>query len=406
MKYKITSILKATYMFCVALFFILDCNGNPPLKIVDPNATKETKALLANLLKIQKVGVMFGHHDGLMYGRQWSNQQDRSDVHEIVGDYPAVYSVDFAVIMDGRTSTGNGVNEAALRRTIREAYARGEVITACIHINDPLTGGSSWARENKSDAVKEILKTGSPTHIKYLTWLDRLANFANTMTATPSGGELIPILFRPYHEHTQTWSWWSSTHTTEEEFIGLWRFTIEYLRDIKGVRNFLYAISPQMDRNYGTPGTRERLLFRWPGDEWVDFLGMDCYHGTRTEAYDMNLSVMLDISREKGIPCGVTETGLEGIGLGSNCNGNPNTNYWTQQQLTPLKNLWNNKEGETVSMVIMWRNKYVVENRLDTDCHFFGPWIGHPSADNFKLFFQDPITLFSKDLFDMYKPNR
>jgi len=370
-----------------------------PLKIVDPNATKETKALLRNLLAIQKKGVMFGHHDNLMYGREWSNVAGRSDVHEVVGDYPAVYSVDFAVVMDGRTITQNGVTAAMLKRTIPEAYARGEVIMACIHINDPLTGGTSWAHENKSDAVKEILREGSPTNVKYKTWLDRLANFANNLKA-PSG-ELIPVLFRPYHEHTQTWSWWGNFHTTQSEFIGLWRFTVEYLRDTKSVHSFLYAISPQRDTNYSD--IRDRLLHRWPGDEYIDFLGMDSYHGTNTSSYYSHLSVMLDISKEKGIPCGVTETGTEGIGLGADCSGTPNTRYWTQQQLFPLKTLWNNKGGETVSMVVVWRNKFVGNSRLNTDCHFYGPWINHPSADNFVEFYNDPITLFRVALPNMYQ---
>ncbi len=50
--------------------------------------------------------------------------------------------------------------------------------------------------------------------------------------------------------------------TTEEEFVGFWRMTVRYLRDTKGVHNFIYAISPQMDAVYGN--TRDRLLFRWP----------------------------------------------------------------------------------------------------------------------------------------------
>ena len=370
---------------------------DPTINTVDRFATKETKALYRNLLAIQSVGAMFGHHDGLMYGKEWNQtnnyvQGESSDVKEICGDFPAVYSLGFETIMDNRWQN-NATSTAQRRRLILEAYGRGEVITACLHHNNPLTLRDSWDNSNRT-VVKEILTEGSTTNVRYKQWLDRLADFANDLK-DPSG-TLIPILFRPYHEHTQSWSWWGSTCTTQQEFISFWRWTIEYLRDFKGVHNFLYVISPQMDGDYGNPGTRNRLLFRWPGDEWVDFLGMDCYHGTYTNAYRTNLNTLVDVAKEKGKPCGVAETGIEGIRSGSN----PIVDYWTVQMLAPLKQLKENKSS-TVSMVVMWRNQYNANPFNDN--HFFGPWIKHPSADDFVLFYEDPITIFSRDLPNMYE---
>ena len=358
------------------------------IKTVDRYATKETKALFANLLAIQNVGAMFGHHDGLMYGREWNNVSGRSDVKEVCGDYPAVYSLDFAEIMDNRYQSAASSNNIR-RRCILEAYARGEVIIACIHINNPLTGGDSWDNSNKT-VVSEILKDGSAINVKYKTWLDRLANFANNLKATD--GTLIPVLFRPYHEHTQSWSWWGSTCATQAEFIDLWRFTVEYLRDKKNVHNFLYAISPQMDGQEAI----SRFTYRWPGDDYVDFLGMDCYHGTNTTAYRSNLTNILHVAGLKGKPCGVTETGIEGI----RNNSGEISDYWTVQMLAPLKTVMQNT-GKTVSMVVMWRNQYEAPSL--TRNHYFGPWIGHSSASDFVQFYNDPITIFSADLPDMYQ---
>lgn len=94
-------------------------------------------------------------------------------------------------------------------------------------------------------------------------------------------GKPIPIIFRPFHEHTQTWSWWGASCTTATEFIALWKFTVNYLRDTKGIHQFIYAISPQMD----TVKTEDDFLFRWPGDDYVDFIGMDCYHGLNSTIF-------------------------------------------------------------------------------------------------------------------------
>ena len=346
------------------------------LSIVDKNATAETKALYANLWHIATKGFMFGHHDDLWYGRYWYNKQGESDTKAVCGDYPAVFSVDMGPIMDNRY---NDAENAIRRRVIIEAYDRGEVITMCCHLNNPHTGGDSW--DNKSnDVVKSILTEGHATRTKYLQWLDRCADFANNLKGTD--GKLIPIIFRPYHEHTQTWSWWGSKCTTEDEFIRFWRFTIEYLRDTKGVHNFIYAISPQMDEVY--QDARARLTFRWPGDDYVDFLGMDCYHYSWKQAFKSNLDAMSKLSLEKNKPCGVTETGPEGFDW---------KDYWTDHILACAIN-------QRVSMIVMWRNKYVGNN--ESDRHFYSVYPGHPSENDFRTMHASEITYFSNDLPDMY----
>lgn len=395
----ITLLMKKTYLFILLFsFWGFSCSSddtadvdpdedkNEPeevvLQLVDKNATEETKALYSQLWKIQSVGTMFGHHESLAYGRSWKDELGRSDVKEIVGDYPAVYSSDFSKVEQGYDTNINGVSFETVRMTMQEARRRGEVITMCWHVDNPLTGGDSW--DNSSNQVaKEILTEGSEVNIKFKSWLDKLADFNATLT--DDNGNLIPIIFRPFHEHTQTWSWWGRSATTQQEFIALWKFTVDYLRDTKGVHNFIYAISPQMD----SPLSKEDLLFRYPGDDYVDFLGMDCYHGTNTAAFMQNLRNLSLLSQEKKKPSGVTETGIEGIRKGD---GSEYSDYWTKEMLTPLV-------GRKVSLVVMWRNQY---DPTGSGHHFYGPWADHSSAADFVKFYESPITLFSSDLPDMY----
>jgi len=349
------------------------------LYIVDKNATTETKALYANLWAIQSEGFLFGHHDDLWYGRKWYNEQGRSDTRDVVGDYPAVFSFDVAEIMDDRhESTENVIR----RRVAIEAYNRGEVLLACAHLNNPLTGGDAWDNSSKL-VVQEILEEGSATNIKYKGWLDRMAAFALNLKG--ADGKLIPIIFRPYHEHTQSWSWWGSSAATQSEFIALWQFTVSYLRDMKKVHNLIYAISPQLD----SVQPREQLLYRWPGNAYVDFLGMDAYHGLNPVTLTTNLNTLSRLSKELMKPCGVTETGVEGIQR----NGVPEANYWTQQILQPFT-------GQKVSMVVMWRNKY---DPAETGSHFFSVFKGHASEGSFLQLYNSPLSYFSADLPDMYR---
>jgi hypothetical protein len=340
--------------------------NTPPT--VDPLATPETKALHANLLKIRQRGVMFGHHDYPSYGIGWRGDKGRSDVKDLVGDHPAVYSLDMHDIKPAKIEL------------VKEAYRRGGVSMLVWHQNNPLTEapgmkypvGSAW---DNTPVVNLILTEGSEMNRKYKQILDRVADVLLSMK--DDDGTYIPVIFRPLHEHTQSWNWWGTTATTDDEFIAFWRFIVHYLRDVRGVHNVLYAISPQMDEVYADP--KSRLLFRWPGDEYVDFIGMDCYHGHNTAAFASNLKALHELSATLGKPAGVTETGIE--------NNHP-PDYWTKHLLPSLK-------ASPVSMVVAWRN--------DNPNHAYGPYPTDPSADDFKLFHTDPFTLFEPDLPDMYR---
>ena len=373
------------YYFIVSLLMIACSNDNEEivvdntvtqLSLVDKNATAETKALYANLWKIQQTGFMFGHHDDLFYGRFWEYEENRSDTKDVCGDYPGVFSIDVAPIIDDRSDSNP--NENAIRkRCILQANELGMAVVVCFHLNNPKTGGDSWDNSS-NEVVKEILTNNHATQQKFMSWLDRFAQFAGELK--DQNGNLIPLIFRPYHEHTQEWSWWGSSCATEQEYISLWQETVKYLRDVKGVHQLIYAISPQAD----IEKQESELLYRWPGDEYVDFIGIDSYHGLKPEIFSKNLRTLGNLSMKKMKPCGVTETGVEGF---------TDTDYWTEQILIP-------SEGRKVSMIVMWRNKFVGGNQ--TDMHYYSVFKGHSSERNFIRFYDSPYTFFCQDLPDMY----
>jgi mannan endo-1,4-beta-mannosidase len=217
----------------------MSCESKPQktvLSMVDPNATTETRALYANLWMIRQKGVMFGHHDYPSYGVGWSGDANRSDVSDITGDYPAVYSLDMRDI----TSEKIGF--------IKAAHKRGGISMLVWHQYNPLTYapgaaypvGTAW---DKTRVVDQILKEGSEMNIKYKKILDGVADAFFSMK--DDNGKLIPVIFRPLHEHTQSWNWWGTAATSEEEFISFWRFIIHYLRDEKGVHNVIMQYPPR-----------------------------------------------------------------------------------------------------------------------------------------------------------------
>jgi mannan endo-1,4-beta-mannosidase len=131
-------------------------------------------------------------------------------------------------------------------------------------------------------------------------------------------------------------------------------------------------------------------LYRWPGDDYVDFIGMDSYNGTNSTALAINVKNLAELSREKKKPVGITETGIEGVRKG---NAQEYPEYWTKEILNPIV-------GKDISMVVMWRNKY---DPAHSGYHFYGPYIGHSSSSNFVEFYESTFTLFSRDLPKIYE---
>lgn len=54
-----------------------------------------------------------------------------------------------------------------------------------------------------STVVKSVLP-GGVNHDKFMGWLDKVADYLNSIQ-TPEGVK-VPVLFRPWHEHTEVGS--------------------------------------------------------------------------------------------------------------------------------------------------------------------------------------------------------
>jgi mannan endo-1,4-beta-mannosidase len=349
-------------------------------KLADPQATKETKALYRNLNKLSNSHILFGHQHATEYGHGWYGEAGRSDVKSVTGSHPGVIGVDFSALYGPPDSVIEKV-KASLHSHIIDTYERGGVTTVAWHFNNPASGGGFYWKDSVSAASVPLIIPGGSYNEKYKKILGTIADVVNSLKA--KDGKLVPVIFRPYHEFDGDWFWWGNTHCTPEEFKTLWRFTVSYLRDSLHVHNFIYAFSPDCKFN-----TEEQYLERYPGDEWVDMLGMDDYADFGRDRYDLptgikKLRIVSDYAKKKGKLAAFTETGLESI---------PNPTWWTETLLKALKT-----EGLKLTYVLVWRN----DSRSAT--HFYAPFPGQTSEADFIKFYNDPFTLFEKDLMNIYK---
>lgn len=359
--------------------------------LVDKNATEQTAALFYNLKKVAKTNVLFGHQDATKRGvvnatTQWANEQhlpfvskDKSDVKEITGAYPAVYGHDLQHLADFLSGNWFDNEKDIARQLTIEAYNRGGVNTYSWHYDNPVsqTDGSFYWANSPVEAVSKILPGGSH-HDVYKTSLTEVADFAKTLIG--ADGKLVPVIFRPFHEFDGGWFWWGAPHCTVEQYKQLYQFTVTYLRDILGVRNFLYAWSP--DKNFTS---QLQYLERYPGDAFVDVVGSDNY-GDLSDASNPVVAsnkykIVSDYGKASNKVAAMTETGST-----SNL---AKANWYTTVLLPVLRS-----QQLELAYSLVWAN---------TKNNFYTPYKGHAAEADFISFKNNPYLVFGDKIPPMYR---
>lgn len=362
----------------------------PAAALVDAQATPETRALFANLRALAGRQILFGHQDDLAYGVTWIGEAGRSDVKDVTGAYPAVYGWDLGRLELGDSLNLDGVSFARMRGWIVDAYRRGGVTTLSWHLANPVSGGTSW---DTTAAVPTVLPGGA-NHARYLQWLDRVADFALSLRATDAAGRstLVPVIFRPYHEMSGGWFWWGRGRASTADYQALWRMTVEHLRDRRGVHNLLWAYSP----NQFADSAATRYWPWYPGDAWVDVLGLDDYAtlqghtlpGDPSAVMAAQLRVLAREAAAHGKLAALTETGFEAV---------PDSTWFTRRLLAALDA---DSLTRRTAYVLVWRNANEAREKRR---HFYAPYAGHPSAPDLVRFRASPLVAFEDELPPLYR---
>lgn len=374
-------------------------NAAVEINIVDKKATFETRSLFAFMQEQRKNSIMFGHQHETTQGLTiTSTDGTQSDTFNAVGDFAAVYGWDTLSIVAPK-SEGDVVEQ------IKKAYARGGIITVSSHFDNPITEkqkgvwpiGTSW---DKTPAVVAALPGGEFNSV-YNGYLDQLADWANNLK--DDEGKLIPVIFRILHENTGSWFWWGEEQSTPEQYQKLYQYTVEYLRDTKGVHNFLYAYSPNnfwevIEANY---------LERYPGDAYVDVLGFDTYGEVENNEkwfknVVANAALVARMADERGKIPVISEIGIRAPDI----EAGKYDNQWYRKLIAGLKA---DADARTIAFLLTWRNApdgvpgpdgknvphyWVPVNREEN--------INNGTLEDLKAFYEDDFTAFNRDISGVY----
>lgn len=342
--------------------------------LVDDEATKETNYLYFNLKMLKETTLFFGMHDATGYGVGWQGDDDRSDVKDVCGSMPALFSED----MNGVTRNRE---VARIKYRLTNAYNEGSFITMCWHQYDPQDRGFYSSSVNEERVVSTILP-GGIYHDNYKVKLKRIALFLKSLRGKK--GENIPVIFRPYHEHIGDWFWWGPSWCSTQEYNEIWQFTYHYLVDSLNVHNTIWALSPSM--NHVENGDDYYNVY--PGDDYVDIFGTDQYFGYPITdgdilRYKNAIRNLVGKAENKDKIFALTEVGDGSENLSS-------IDFFTRV----MSSLAADTTTAKTSYAAVWRNASTI--------HHFAPYPGDPSVPDFLTFYNDVFSIFQDNIPNMY----
>jgi mannan endo-1,4-beta-mannosidase len=348
-----------------------DAAPDDTVDLADPDATAETRALFQNLRELSAAGQ-------LLFGQEFptdfesvaglDDDPDTSDCRDVVGQHPALHGSDFHYFL-----YKDAAERAIHTEAVRAAQARGAVVTFDWHMYGRYEESYAATPANAA-LVAEIAADRNGARAWFLGELDRVVEILADLER--------PVIFRPFHEMNGDWFWWGNA-VDPADYQVLFRLTVDHLR-ARGVHHVLYAWSPNVTADFA----------RYPGDAYVDVLGIDGYEPGSvpyftTEDMVAVLGELVRYADAHGKLAAFTETGQR--------NGYPDVEatFWTERVLAPILA---DPDARRIAWILTWINST-----------WSGPYLPHaeiagtPAGLDFVDFFEHAATLFEDDLPPMYE---
>lgn len=188
-------------------------------------------------------------------------------LHTQTGKYSALLGLEYGY-------TAN-VNYAEINKLLVGHWNKGGLVTLTWCVDNPFKAGYTvnWnSITNKySIDLKSLLTSASPSTAK-TNYRCELVNVANGLKDAG-----VVVLWRPFHEMNGPWFWWGPNNanrpTSLADFQLLWQDIYQTFTAM-GINNlvWVYAVN-----NPFSPSTKDAVVSMFPGDAYVDVVGMDIY---------------------------------------------------------------------------------------------------------------------------------
>lgn len=187
---------------------------------------------------------------------------------------------------------GDGtINYAGANSVLTNYWNQGGLVSVHAHFKNPTTGGGAF---DPNVNFTDLLTPGTPT---YNTWISTLDEVAAGFKQLQDSG--VVVLWRPLHEMNGCWFWWNCHDAGS--FKQLWIQMFNYFTYTKGLNNLIWVYAPNSSQN----GTGSDVIVYYPGDQYVDIVGLDAY----TDDVSPNKIIGYDQLVQTGKPFAFTEYG-------------------------------------------------------------------------------------------------
>lgn len=350
---------------------------------VDADASEKTVVLYRNLGIIQSSNYfLFGQEffNSFRYSSGSAHGDETySDAKEVTGSYPVVLGSDFHYYLE-KNETERGYHTEA----VKWAYQQGFVITFDWHISARNT--TSYSCSGSPASLAKNIANGNANGDRdwYLGELDKVITLINQDLVV--NGERIPIVFRPFHEMNGNWFWWGAgcSGFTPADYRKLYQLTVDYVKE--RTNSVLFCWSPN------SPVTNAIVNNYYPGDAYVDVLGLDIYE-LAADQFREYMGVIVDYAEAHNKVAVLSETGYRNdTGTGETA-----AKYWND---TVLPAIVNDPTGRSqrIAWVLTWINS--------SWSHPYVPHAGSTSAakQSFINFRNSQHVRFSDRMDSMYDP--
>lgn len=234
--------------------------------LVTPSPSKEAKSLYEflkeNFGKKVISGAMANYSTGIEEA-QW--------MHDNVGKWPALTGFDFI----NYTRDWSTINFTELVDNAKEWWNNNGLVAIMWHWRDPLKKTDGFYTKDTSFDVSKISDTNSDEYKAMIADIDVIAGYLKQLKESN-----IPVLWRPLHEASGGWFWWGAKGA--EPCKTLWKIMYDRLVNYHQLNNLIWV--------WTTDSANDALNW-YPGDDYVDIVGMDIYpgenqHGSQYVAFD------------------------------------------------------------------------------------------------------------------------
>ena len=232
------------------------------------------------------------------------NIEEAEWVHTHTGKYPALNCFDFVHHLQAPADWINYEDT----EMVEKWWESNGIVAAMWHWNVPKDMKASnstdfaFYTENTNFDISKISDPNSPEYKLIIKDIDIISGYLKLLQ-----NKNIPVVWRPLHEAAgntnsyaggKAWFWWGAKGP--EPCKTLWKFMFERMTNYHKLNNLIWVWTTQgNDPDW------------YPGDEYVDLIGMDIYqqynvHATQIDAFNKVKSIaptkMITLSECGGIP--------------------------------------------------------------------------------------------------------